>query len=153
MNISQVDSNIAAFPVSLLIHLAVIFQKGHWSTRYENMQANGLNRELPDMRFHSKFLGLIDSFFHLFQRYFNSSRVILCLEARQSRLLYIYIYTFCLVVSKYFFYMYQIFLSNTNNLHTVVLSQVFLSKSNNYKVPSGYFYLIITTCKQLYDFK
>ena len=39
--------------------------------------------------------------------------------------------------------LYQVFLSNKNNLHMVVLFQVFLSHINNYKVPSNYSYLII----------
>ena len=38
---------------------------------------------------------------------------------------------------------YQLLLSNTNNLRTVVCFQVFLSSSNYYVVYSNYFYLII----------
>ena len=41
---------------------------------------------------------------------------------------------------------YQIFLSNANNLETVVWFQVFQSNTNNYKVSSHYFYSIIVIC-------
>ena len=46
----------------------------------------------------------------------------------------LYIYVFCVVVSFEFLLTaiwYQVFLSNTNNLHTVVWFQVFLSNTNN----------------------
>ena len=41
---------------------------------------------------------------------------------------------------------FQVFLSNANNLHTVVWLQVFLSNSNNNMVSRNYFYLIIIIC-------
>ena len=46
----------------------------------------------------------------------------------------------------------QVFLSNTNNLHTVILSQVFLSNTNNLHtvICLKYSYLIQIICTQLY---
>ena len=41
---------------------------------------------------------------------------------------------------------YQLFLSNTNNLHIFVWFQVFLSNTNNYMVSSDYFQLEIIIC-------
>ena len=40
----------------------------------------------------------------------------------------------------------DVFLSNTNNLHTVEWFQVFLSNTNNYMVSSNSIYLIIAIC-------
>ena len=42
--------------------------------------------------------------------------------------------------------LYQVFLSNTNNLHTIVYFKVFLFNTNNYLVLSNYFYSIIIIC-------
>ena len=41
---------------------------------------------------------------------------------------------------------YEVFLSNTNNFHTVVWFQVFLFDTNNYIILSNYFYLLIVIC-------
>ena len=71
-------------------------------------------------------------FTDLFQRRDNLSRVILCLEVRELRPLFIYI--FCVVYSEFFSHiliLYQVFISNTNNFHTVIWFQVFLSNKNN----------------------
>ena len=60
-----------------------------------------------------------------------------------------FIFTFfssCFLRVFYTVISYQVFLSNTNNLHTVVLFQVFLSNTNNYKVPRNYFYSTIVIC-------
>ena len=59
-----------------------------------------------------------------------------------------FIFTFFSVVPEGFLQTviwYQVFLSNTNNLHTVVWFQVFLSNTNNYVVLSN-FYLIKVLC-------
>ena len=58
--------------------------------------------------------------------------VISCLVVMESHSLYIHI--FCVVISLEFLLTvlwYQVFLSNTNNLHTVLWYQVFLSNTNN----------------------
>ena len=41
---------------------------------------------------------------------------------------------------------YQVFQSNTNNSHTVICFQVFLSNTDYYPVSSYYFFLIIIIC-------
>ena len=72
---------------------------------------------------------------------------IFCLEISELRSLSIYL--FCVIVSKTFLYIligYQVFQSNTNNLHTVVWFQVFLTNTNHYIVSSDYSYLIIYIC-------
>ena len=54
------------------------------------------------------------------------SRVILCLEVRES-----YLYLNFYVVISWAFFVHQIFLANTNNLQAVVWFQVFLSNTKN----------------------
>ena len=45
---------------------------------------------------------------------------------------------------------YQVFLFDTNNWHTILWFQVFLSNNNNNMVLSNYFYLIIVICLHNY---
>ena len=79
----------------------------------------------------------------------NSSRIILCLKVKELHSYYIFISIFCVVVSKEFlntFIRFQVFQSNTNNLHIVVWFQVFLCNTNNYMISKNYFYFIIIIC-------
>ena len=78
--------------------------------------------------------------------------VILCQKVREFHSLHINIHIFSVVVSQDFLQtvIYQVFLSNTDNLHTVVWFQVFLSNTNNYMVSSNYFYSKIIICLYIY---
>ena len=62
--------------------------------------------------------------------------------------MYVHMYIFCVDVSFEFLHtiIYQVFLSNTNNLHTVVWFQVFLYNVDDHMVSSKYFYLIVDIC-------
>ena len=76
----------------------------------------------------------------------NPSRLILCLEVKESHSLCVIIYIFfvcgCFCTQSYSF----LCVSNANNLHTIVWFQVFLSNINNYLISSYYFSLIIVIC-------
>ena len=71
-----------------------------------------------------------------FERHVNPSKVIFCQRVMESCSLYAY--TFVLLLLKTFWghsYMISVFLSNSNNLYTVVWLRLFLSNTNKYYKP------------------
>ena len=84
----------------------------------------------------------------------NPFRIILCIDVKQLRSLYIYIYVFCVSVSlkKRIAHCKIGSITNINNLHKVGRFQEFLPETNPYKFSSNYFSLIIVTCFYCYIF-
>ena len=66
-------------------------------------------------------------------------------DYRIELIVHLYLHFLCSWL-KNFEWLYQVFLSNTNNLHRVVWFKVFQSNTNNYTVLCSNFYLIIVHC-------
>ena len=62
----------------------------------------------------------------------NPSGVILCLEVKESHTICIYFYIIWAVINEFLhIIIYQVFQSNTNNLHTVAWHQALLPNTDN----------------------